>query len=147
MFLSQRVFPLTRPSTFRRDLDQLFKQFHGGLGDLWPLDESAVPALNIWDDGENIRAEAEVPGFKLDQLDVSVLGKQLTIKGRREFEAEEGATFHRRERSNGEFSRSLTLPVEVDAEKVTATLKDGVLTIVLPKSQAALVRRIEVKSV
>jgi HSP20 family protein len=69
----------------------------------------------------------------------------LTVKGRREFSTEEGTVFHRRERRTGEFTRTLTLPVDVDPDKVEATLKDGVLTVVMPKSKAALARKIAVK--
>jgi HSP20 family protein len=130
----------------RHDLDRLLEQFQTGFGDVWPLGEQAFPALNIWDDGQRICAEAEVPGFKMDDLEVSVVGNQLTIKGRREFSTEKDATYHRRERRTGEFTRTLTLPVEINAEKVEATLKDGVLTVVMPKSEAALARKIAVKT-
>jgi HSP20 family protein len=126
-------------------MDRLFKDFQNGFGDLWPLDERALPALNIWDDGQRLHAEAEVPGFKMDDIEVSVMGNQLTIKGHRGFETQEGTTFHRRERRTGEFTRSLTLPVDVDPDKVEATLADGVLTVVMPKAEAALARKIAVK--
>lgn len=90
--------------------------------------------------------EADVPGFKMEDLEVSVVADQLTIKGRREFPTEEGTTFHRRERRAGEFTRTLTLPAEVDADKIEATLKNGVLTVVMPKAEAARTRKITVKS-
>lgn len=146
MFLARRSFPVMRMDTFRRDLDRLFKQFQSGFGDLWSLDERSYPALNIWDDGESICAEAEVPGFEMKDIEVTVMGNQLTIKGRREVSKKEGATLHRHERFTGEFVRSMTLPVEVNPGKVDATLKDGVLTLVMPKTQAALARKITVKS-
>ena len=146
MFLARRSFPVMRFNPFRRDLDRLFKQFQSGLGDPWPLDERSYPALNIWDDGESIRAEAELPGFEMKDLEVTVLGDELTIKGRRETSKKEGVTLHRHERFTSEFVRSMTLPVEVNPDKVDATLKDGVLTLVMPKTQAALARKITVKS-
>lgn len=145
MFLARRVYPLERVRGFRSELDRLFKDFQAGFGELWPLDERAFPSLNIWDDGERVCAEAEVPGWKMDDLEVSVMGNQLTIKGHRAIETREGTTYHRRERVGGEFTRSLTLPVDVDADKVEATLKDGVLTVVMPKAEAARARRIAVK--
>ena len=145
MFLARRGYPVARFDTFRRDLDQIFKEFQNGFGDTWPLSQRAFPALNIWDDGERLCAEAEVPGFKMDDLEVSVMGSQLTVKGRREFQKEEGTSFHRRERYAGEFTRSLTLATDVDPEKVEASLKDGVLTVVMPKAEAAKTRKIAVK--
>ena len=146
MFLARRSFPVMRFDSFRRDLDRLFKQFQCGSGDPWPLNERSYPALTIWDDGDSICAEAEVPGFEMADLEVTVLGNQLTIKGRRKASKKEDATLHRHERFTGEFVRSMMLPVEVDRDKVDATLKDGVLTLVMPKTQAALARKITVKS-
>ena len=146
MFLARRSFPVMRFNGFRHDLDRLFKHFQSGFGDPWSLDQRSYPALNIWDDRDSIRAEAEVPGFKMKDLEVTVMGNQLTIKGRREVSKREDATLHRHERFTGEFVRSMTLPVEVNPDKVDATLKDGVLTLVMPKTQAALARKITVKS-
>lgn len=145
MFLARRSSPIARLDSLRRDLDQLFNGFRAGFGDLWSIDEHVFPALNIWDDGQQLCAEAEMPGFKMDDIEVSVMGNQLTIKGRRESSTEEGTTFHRRERRTGEFTRTLTLPVDVDPDKIQATLKDGVLMVVMPKSKAALARKIAVK--
>jgi HSP20 family protein len=146
MFLARRGSPLARFDTFRRDLDRVFRELQTGYGDLWPLSEWSFPALNIWDDGQRLCAEAEVPGFNMDDIEVSVMGNQLTIKGRRESVTQEGTTFHRRERRTGEFTRTVTLPVDVDPDKVKATLKDGVLSIVMPKAEAALARKIAVKT-
>ena len=82
----------------------------------------------------------------MKDLEVTVMGDQLTIKGHREASKSEGSTFHRHERFTGEFVRSMTLPVEVNPDKVDATLKDGVLTLVMPKTRAALARKIAVKA-
>lgn len=146
MFLARRSFPVVRFNGLRRDMDRLFRELQDDVGDLWGSHGRAVPALNLWDDGARVFVEAEVPGYKMDDLEISVTGNELTITGRRVVETAEGTTFHRRERRTGEFTRSLTLPVEIDAEKVQATLKDGVLTVELPKARAALPRKIEVKS-
>ena len=147
MFLARRTgFPLSQFDSLRRDLNRLLKDVQFGLGDFWPLEERAFPALNIWDDGERLCAEAEVPGFKMEDIEVSVMGNQLTIKGHREASSAEGTTFHRSERRTGEFTRMLTLPVDVDPDKVEATLKDGVLSVVMPKAKAALARKIKVRN-
>jgi len=137
---------LSRCAGVHRDLDRLFNELQTGFGGLWPPDEHAFPPLNIREDKERLHVEADVPGFKMEDLEVSVVADQLTIKGRREFPTEEGTTFHRRERRAGEFTRTLTLPAEVDADKIEATLKDGVLTVVMPKAEAARTRKITVKS-
>lgn len=145
MFLARRCFPMVRYDNFRNEMERLFKDFQTGWGDRWPLAEPSFPALNIWDNGEALCAEAEVPGFEMKDLEVTVMNNQLTLKGRRSVEHDENTAFHRRERFTGEFVRTMTLPVEVNPDKVEATLKDGVLTIQMPKTQAALARKITVK--
>ena len=75
-----------------------------------------------------------------------MVGDELTLKGRREPEDGQQATYHRRERGTGSFTRVLTLPIEVDADKVEASLAQGVLTIRLPKAESAKARKIQVKA-
>jgi HSP20 family protein len=120
------------------------------LGDSpWPWGEGsrgAFPALNVWEDGDNFMVEAELPGLGLGDVEVLVVGNELTIKGERKIEKKEGVSYHRQERGTGSFSRLLRLPVMIDAGKVEASFKDGVLTVRLPKAEAAKPRRIEVKS-
>ena len=106
---------------------------------------AAYPALNLWDDGENFHAEAELPGFKIEDLDLAVAGSELHIQGKRETPFGKDWAVHRRERPSGEFSRTIRFPAEIDAELVQAALKDGVLSITLPKAPSAKPRKIEVK--
>lgn len=103
------------------------------------------PALNVWEDGDRLMAEAELPGLRLEDIEVLVVGNELTIKGRRPTPAEIKGSVHRQERGVGEFARTITLPVEIDAEKVEATLKNGVLTVLLPKAEPAKARKIAVR--
>ncbi len=145
MLLARRRFPTAPLHELRREMDRLFESFQGESGH-WALRGRAFPALNVWEDGECLYAEAEVPGMKMDDLEVFVIGNELTIKGRRQLEAGEKFAFHRQERRAGQFTRVLTLPVEVNADKVEATLKDGVLSIIMPKAAAALARKIKVKT-
>lgn len=132
---------------FRHEFDRLFGDFlnqWGGFEQRLPV-SPGYPSLNVWEDGEAIVVEAEVPGLKSDDLDIAVVANQLTIKGRREtVAASRTGAYHRRERGTGEFVRELTLPAEVDAENVQASLVDGVLQVRLPKSAAAKPRRIPV---
>jgi HSP20 family protein len=107
----------------------------------------AFPALNIWQDEGAIYAEAELPGMELNDLEIYVTGgNQLTIKGERKQPKLEKGTWHRQERGFGSFSRIVTLPSDVNAEKVEARLVNGVLTITMPKSEAAKPRKIIVKA-
>jgi HSP20 family protein len=107
---------------------------------------SSFPAVNVWEDEKNLYAEAEIPGIRMEDLDVSVIENELILKGERKVTADEKATFHRRERGVGTFSRVFRLPVDIDADRVEATLRDGVLQITLPKAEAAKPRKVEVKA-
>jgi HSP20 family protein len=111
------------------------------------LNDTLFRVLNVWEDGETLVAEAEVPGLTMKDIDVTVVGDELTIKGQRT--AHEGAkpVYHRQERGTGAFSRSITLPYEINTDAVEATLRDGILTIRLPKSESARARKIAVKAV
>jgi HSP20 family protein len=123
----------------RRELDRL-------LGE---LDRSATPSvstLSFEDDGNNFVLRADVPGLTENDFHIDLAGQTLTLKGERKVEAPEGYTVHRRERSAFNFARSLELPARVDADKVTATLKNGVLTLTLPKAAEAQPRQIAVKA-
>jgi len=100
--------------------------------------------LNVWEENDVYCVEAEVPGLKSEDLELSVVGNQFTLKGRRGTSADQATTFHRRERGHGEFVRTLGLPAEVAADQVTASLADGVLTVKLPKAEAAKPRKISV---
>jgi HSP20 family protein len=108
------------------------------------------PALNMWEDRENVYVEAELAGWTMSDLDVTMVGQDLTISGNREATpAPEGAVFHRRERPagiGGRFSRTIRLPMPVNGERVTATLEHGVLLITLPKAEEARARTIQVKA-
>jgi HSP20 family protein len=102
------------------------------------------PLINLWEDTENVYAECELPGVRAEDLDIAVLGSDLTIKGRRGEAAEPQATYHRRERGVGSFSRTMALPVEVAADRVEANLRDGVLRLTLPKAESAKPRKVQV---
>ena len=109
------------------------------------MEPSFYPPLNVWEDGDVLRIEAEIPGVKIEDIEVSFDNGELTLKGEKKFEAKENAPLHRRERLYGSFARTLTLPWEVVADKVSAELKDGVLIVTLPKAEAAKPRKVAVK--
>lgn len=105
----------------------------------------AVPALNVSEDGDQLHVEAELPGLKAEDLDITVSGNELTLKGGRKTADDEAATYHRRERPSAEFSRTITLPYEIDQEKVEARMQDGVLALTLRKAPRLKPCKIEVK--
>jgi len=129
----------------REEMDRVFGNFFAPTDGGFASVRGAFPSLNVWEDDQAFVAEAEIPGLKMDDLEIFVVGDELTIKGERKPCDCKDVTYHRRERGTGAFSRVLRLPAEVDAEKVEATLKDGVLTVRLAKAQAVLPRKIEVK--
>jgi HSP20 family protein len=129
----------------RNEMDRLFGRF-GGNG---RQQSTAVeyPALNLWEDGECLYVEAELPGLQLEDLEIFVTGgNQLTISGERKEPGSEGISWHRRERGFGKFTRVVQLSSPVDEEHVEAHFKLGVLTIKLPKQEEAKPRRITVSA-
>lgn len=129
----------------RRDMDRLFDHYRTDWGH-FPYRRHAYPALNVWDSGEAFCVEAELPGVRQEDLEMYAVGNELTLKGRRQPLEGETLIYHRQERGTGEFTRVITLPCEVDAAKVDAVLKDGVLTLQLPKAEKEKPRRITVKA-
>lgn len=144
--LTSRSFPLMRRelSSFQDEMNRVFASIAGHRQ--WPGLSYSYPLVNVWSDEHNYYVEAELPGMPLDALEIFVAeGNQLTIQGERN-PAETTGTWHRQERGFGKFSRTITLPAEVDADKVQARMEHGVLRITLPKSERARPRRITVKA-
>jgi HSP20 family protein len=107
----------------------------------------AGPAINVWSDEHAYYAESDLPGVDPVSLEITVTdGNQLLIRGERKPVEPDGAVWLRQERPSGGFSRSLTLPTLVDADKVEAKIELGVLKLTLPKSEAAKPRKIAVKA-
>jgi HSP20 family protein len=102
------------------------------------------PRTNFYDDGDSLQMQLEVPGIGRENLTIKVQGNYLEISGSRSSNPPEGYTNHRKERVDGSFTRSFTLPTEVDAEHVEARLKNGILTLVLPKAETAKPKQITV---
>ena len=142
----RNVFPLF---DLNREMGRLFGDLLDGRLPFHAHDSQAspFPAINVWESDADVFVETEVPGLKMDDIEIQLLGDELSIKGRREAATNDGVTHHRRERFSGSFERVLTIPVEIEAEKVRAELHDGVLTITLPKAAAARPKKIEVNLV
>jgi HSP20 family protein len=103
------------------------------------------PPLNVFGKGDDIVVVAEAPGLKKDELDIQVKGRTLQISGAKSVAYDDRMSLHRRERSAGQFSRSLSLPVEIDAEKVKAEYRDGMLAIFLPRAEHDKPRSINIR--
>lgn len=130
----------------RRDIDDLWRRFFGETGGETSLAEW-MPSVDVSEEDDNILVKADLPGLEAKDIDINVSGDQLTIKGEKKTEEEKKeANYYSKERFFGTFHRAIRLPAEVDADKVDATFKNGVLDISLPKSDASKRKRIEVKS-
>lgn len=133
---------------FRNDIDRMFDDFFLRS----PSSRSYkngdwIPAVDMSENEKEILVNFEIPGMDGKDLDISLNGRVLTIKGERKQEKEEKEKhYHFIERRYGSFSRSLELPSDVDADRVKADYKDGVLVLNLPKTKEESVKRIEVKT-
>ncbi len=133
-------------STLHNEMDDLFDSFFRGLDKPF-RGYKAWPAIDVAEDENAITVRAEVPGCTAEDIDISVYGNTLTISGEkklREEKKEKG--YYHVESSYGTFRRELSLPTDVDSEKVDATCKDGILSITLPKAAKAKTMKIKVKS-
>ena len=128
------------------EMNMLFERFLGRH----PLAPSSgvFPPINVTEDDDNIYLTAELPGVAPDKIDITVEDESVTIKGERKTEPEGGGevSYHRKERAEGEFSRTITLPTRIQADKATAEAKDGILTLVLPKAEEVKPKKIEIKA-
>lgn len=137
--------PFEELDRIRRQMDWLTGDFSRGL--FREPSAGVFPLMNVTEDKDSYYVRAELPGIKADALDISVTGETLSISGERKLLIEdEKAQYHRRERESGSFSRIISLPSQVDTGKVEADSKDGVLTVVLPKAEAAKPKQIAVKA-
>ncbi|MGA2940247.1 MAG: Hsp20/alpha crystallin family protein [Syntrophobacteraceae bacterium] len=127
----------------RRQMDRLLSVFTGGVSS--PASSGVFPPLILTEDEDTIYVEAEIPGIKAEDLDISVVARTLTLSGERKPEETENVCYHRRERKWGSFRKALTLPDDVNPEAIQAECKNGMLKLVLPKSEHVKPRKITIK--
>jgi HSP20 family protein len=138
---------LDRLSSLRNDLDSLFElPLLGNLDRAGQLFNGWSPALDVYQNNDNVVVVAELPGMKKEEIEISLHDGTLTIGGERKHEASNGEKSERNERYIGKFRRSITLPVRVDSNKVSATYRDGILTVTLPKAEEAKPKQIQVNA-
>ena len=131
--------PLAR---LRNQIDEMFEQPDFPLSDLFT---GWTPAVDVLEDKDKLTVKAELPGFKKEDLNVTLHENNLIISGERRCDDEQKeGEFYRCERYYGKFHRSVSLPSTVDTVKIDAKYRDGVLTVTLPKSEKAKGKQIEV---
>jgi HSP20 family protein len=131
----------------KREMDRLFERFFESPWAEAPALGEWAPAVDVTENKETITVKAEVPGVDPKEINVSLEGDLLTIKGEKEQKKEEkDERQHRVERTYGAFMRSVRLPAVVDGSKVNATFKNGVVTVTLPKTPGAKGTTIPIKA-
>ena len=128
----------------RRDMESLMERLSGVTSD--ESIAGVFPPMNVSEDRDHYYVRALVPGVDAAQLNVSVVHQTITVSGTRQFSEEHGVSYHRKERAEGAFSRSVTLPAAFDGTRVEAKYVDGVLTLTLPKPEAAKPRRVTIQT-
>jgi HSP20 family protein len=144
--------PAAQPS-YERDPFRLIRDFFRWdpfreMAPLWAAEraEGFAPAFEVKETREGYVFKADLPGIKESDLEITMTGSRLSVSGKREAEKEEKSdTFYTYERSYGSFARAFTLPEGIDAQHVRAELKDGVLTLVVPKKPEVQPQKIEVR--
>lgn len=137
--------------TIQDDINRLFDTALGGgalpsTGD-GVEDRQWTPEIDIYENDNSFFIEADIPGMNIEDIKIDVQDRMLTIKGEKKFkEKTEKDKYIRVERSYGSFFRSLSLPMNVDSDKIEASYKDGTLRLNLPKTEQAKPKQIEIKS-
>lgn len=127
------------------EMNRLFSDFMGKVAS--PLRVGVFPPVNVSEDAERLYVRAELPGIKPEDIEISVEGDTLTLRGERKpVEAGDNVNYHRREREAGRFRRIITIPNRIDPEAVDASFKNGILTVILPKAAEARPKQIQIKS-
>jgi len=127
------------------EVDRMLGSVDRPLG-LRSVPRGTFPAINVYDQGQATLLLAEIPGVKAEDVDVTVLNDTVTLRGRRESEAPHGNRFYRRERTSGEFARTVTLPNPVDPDRVKAEYADGVLVVRMEKAEETKPRKVQIKT-
>jgi HSP20 family protein len=104
----------------------------------------AFPPVNVFEQGDDFAVVAELPGVKKEDLDVQVKGATVRIQGKKVVDYDGEVSVHRRERAAGQFDRVVTLPAQIDAAKVKAEYRDGVLTLRLPRAESEKPRTVAI---
>ncbi len=140
--------PVREMTTLRDMMDRLMAEAFAPIVERTPLESWALmPRVDMYETDDEIVVKAVLPGVKPEDLDITITGNVLSIKGEiKEEEEEKDVNYIRKERIYGTFRRDLTLPVDVDADKAKAEFENGILILHLPKVEAAKPKRLEIKT-
>lgn len=143
----QKYKPLGDLFDLKREMDSLFNaRFPRSFFDSYFSDDTWAPLVDIEEDKDAFTVTAELPGMKKDDINISIDDNTLVISGKRESKKEEKEkTYHRVERSYGSFYRAISLPRDIDENRIKAAFNEGVLEISLPKSDKSKTKQIEIK--
>lgn len=132
----ERWDPFREVGDFQSELNRVFDGFFGRTGTMPGGDRVWAPAVDMYETKDDLVVTAELPGVNEKEVQLSITGDVLSLKGERTLNQDTSQeNFHRGERWHGRFERHLSLPISVQADKVKATYRDGVLTITLPKAE------------
>ncbi|NNF97922.1 MAG: Hsp20/alpha crystallin family protein [Desulfobacteraceae bacterium] len=135
--------PSSEFERMRRQMDRLFTDWPGQRDPR--VSAGVFPQINLTEDAGKFYARAELPGIAANDLEIQATSKTLSITGERKIAKEdEGVRYHRRERDAGKFSRVVSLPTEIDPDKIEAKMENGILTVFIPKAEAAKPRQITI---
>ncbi len=136
--------PFGELEQMRRQMENILTRY--GEADFPRQQAGVFPAINLTEDKDTFYIRAELPGVKAGDLDIQATGQNLSISGERKIEAEnEGVKYHRREREAGKFSRIIALPGDIDSDKVSAGIANGILTVTIPKAEKLKPKQVTVK--
>jgi HSP20 family protein len=131
--------------SLRQAMDQLFNDAFTRPVSMSGV--SASPAIDLFQDNDNVVIKAALPGLKAEDVEISVTADVLSLRGEYKQESEQKeATYHIREQRYGSFERSVRLPTDVQTDKAKADFEDGILTITLPKAEAVKPKMISIKA-
>ena len=137
--------PLRELSNLRREMEDLWGNL-AGEREFLPMKGEWMPALDVSETKDSLIVKAEIPGMEPKDVDISLSGDLLVIKGEKKQKTEEKKeSFHRIETRYGAFSRTIRVPVSVDSDKIEASYDNGILKIVLPKKEEVKAKQIEIK--
>ena len=137
--MNYRPYFWNEMDTLRQEMNRLFNVTTSG--------SRQFPLVNLWSNDDNVIVTAELPGYDPEEIDISVVGGELILRGKREpVKLKETDCCHRSERSFGAFSRTIRLPFGVESGAVNANFKNGVLEIKLPRAEADKPKKISIKT-
>jgi len=144
----QRWEPFKEMMTLRNALDRLFEESFVRPSAYWSnIDSGLTVPVDVYQTDKDVVVKASLPGFKPEEVDISIIGDTINIKGEhREEKEEKQENYFIRERHYGDFSRTITIPVEIKSDQAEAVFENGVLTLTLPKAEEVKPRQIKIRA-